>query len=66
MQEEKRFKHEKSKGAHLVSTSKDKGKKIKNDEAAKGPDQKKLKENEDCFFCKKSGHVKEECTKYRA
>ena len=66
MQEEKGLKHEKSKSAHLISTSKDKGKKSKNDEAAKGPDQKKPKENEDCFFCKKPGHVKKECTKYHA
>ena len=66
MQEEKRFKHEKSESAHLVSTSKDKGKKRKKDEAAKGPNQKKAKENEDCFFCKEPGHVKKECTKFHA
>ena len=65
MQEE-RLKHEKSESAHLVSTAKNKGKKRKKDEAAKGPDQKKLKKNENCFFCKKPEHVKKECTKYHA
>ena len=25
---------------------------------------KKPKESEDCFFCKKPGHIKKECTKY--
>ena len=58
MQEEQRLKHEKSESTHLVTTAKDKGKKRKKDEAAKGPDQKKLKESEDCFFCKKPEHIK--------
>ena len=64
VQEEERLKHEKSESAHLVSTSKDKGKKRKKDEIVKGSDQKKPKKNEDCFYCKKPGHVKKECTKY--
>ena len=64
VQEEKRFNHEKSEGAHLLSTLKNKGKEIKKDEAAKGPVQKKPKESEDCFFCKKPGHIKKEYTKY--
>ena len=66
MQEEKRLKHEKSESAYLVSTSKDKRKKRKKDEAAKGPNLKKPKENEDCFFYKKPGHKKKECIKYLA
>ena len=45
--------------------SKDKGKKKKN-EVAKGPDQNKPKENEDCFFYKKPVHTKRKCTKYHA
>ena len=64
MQEEKRFKYEKSESTHLVSTAKDKEKKRKKDEAAKGSDQKKPKKNKNCFFCKKPGHIKKECTKY--
>jgi len=64
VQEEKRLKHEKSESAHLVNTLKDKGKKRKKDEAAKSTHQKKPKENENCFFCNKLGHVKKECTKY--
>ena len=38
LQNEKRFKYEKSESTHLVSTAKDKGKKRKKYEAAKGPD----------------------------
>jgi len=36
VQEEERLKHEKFESTHLVSTSKDKGKKRKKDEATKG------------------------------
>jgi len=50
VQKEKKLKNEKSESAHLVSTSKDKCKKRKKDEAVKGPNQKKAKETEDCFF----------------
>ena len=53
VQEEKSLKHQKSESTHLVSTSKDKDKKKKNDEVAKGPNQKKPKKNEDYFFFKK-------------
>jgi len=66
VQKEKKLKHEKSESAHLVSTAKDKDKKRKKDEAAKSPDQKKPKKSEGCFFCKKPGHMKKECTKYHA
>ena len=42
MQEEERLNQEKTKNAHLASTSKDKNKKINKDkEAASGPAQKK-------------------------
>jgi len=66
LQEEERLKHEKSESTHLVNTAKDKGKKRKKDEAAKGVDQKKLKESEGYFFCKKPRHIKKECTTYHA
>lgn len=71
VQEEERLKQNKTESAHLASTSKEKGKKRKKitnkDEAAKGPGQKKHKEGETtCFFCKKSGHMKKDCTKYHA
>ena len=66
VQEKERLQYEKSESANLASTSKYMGKKRKNDEAAKGLNQKKPKENEDCFFCKKPRHVKKECTKYHA
>ena len=71
VQEEERLKRNKTESAHLASNSKDKGKKRKKipykDEAAKGPEQKKPKENIiNCFFCKKSGHLKKDCPKYQA
>jgi len=66
VQEEERLKHEKSESTYLVSTLKDKGKKRKKDEAAKGPYQKKPKESEACFFCKKLVYIKKKCTKYHA
>ncbi|XXG86494.1 hypothetical protein AAC387_Pa11g1379 [Persea americana] len=67
VQEEERLKQDKTESAHLASTSKDKGKKRKNNEAAKGPAQKKQQQNkEGCFFCNKPGHVKNDCTKYHA
>lgn len=71
VQEEERLKQSKTESAHLASTSKEKGKKGKRpshkDEAVKGPTQKKHKATEiSCFFCKKSGHIKKDCAKYKA
>ena len=67
MQEEERLKQDMTESAHLASTSKPKGIKRKNNEAAKGPAQKKQqKDNEGCFFCNKPGHVQKDCTKYHA
>ena len=71
MQREERLKQDKTKSSHLVSTSKDKGKKRKRNtdksEAAKGLTQKKQNKDENnCFFYKKYGHVKKECPKYHA
>ncbi|CAH9124920.1 unnamed protein product [Cuscuta epithymum] len=71
VQEEERMKQNKIESAHLASTSKDKGKKRKRTpikkEGAQGPLQKKHKESETtCFFCKKFGHMKKDCTKYHA
>ncbi|KAI9157562.1 hypothetical protein LWI28_024483 [Acer negundo] len=67
VQEEERLKQDKTESAHLASISKDKGKKRKNIEVAKGPAQKKQQQDkESCFFCNKPGHVKKDCTKYHA
>ena len=71
MQEEERLKQDKTESAHLESTSKDKGKKSERNtnknEATKSSAQKKQNKDENnCFFCKRSRHVKKECTKYHA
>jgi hypothetical protein len=71
VQEEERMKQERTESAHLASTYKDKGKKRKNkdakNEAINGPPQKKQNTGENnCFFCKMTGHVKKECAKYHA
>ncbi|KAM6561585.1 hypothetical protein CsatA_030824 [Cannabis sativa] len=70
VQEEERLKQEKTESAHLASTSKDKGKKRKNEAAQdKGPAHKKQTQanNDDaCFFCNMKGHMKKECAKYIA
>ena len=68
VQEEERLKQEKSEYAHVVSTSKDKGKRKKKCETAtsKGPEPKKTKGEQGCFFCGKPGYVKKECKKYHA
>lgn len=66
VQEEERLKRHKSESTHLANAPKDKGRKTKyQNEAAKGPTQKKQQQAiESCFFCNKSGHMKKECTKY--
>ena len=66
---EERLKQEKTESAHLASTSKDKNKKrTKDKEAASDPAQKKQHKTQDqgCYFCKTSGHMKKGCTKYHA
>lgn len=69
VQEEERLKQDKTESAHLASTSKSKNLKRKNEAAKdKGPALKKQAQQElpeGCFFCKKHGHEKKECPKYR-
>ena len=69
VQEEERLKQDKTESAHLASTSKSKNLKRKNEAAKdKGPTLKKQAQEElpeGCFFCKKHGHEKKECPKYR-
>ncbi|KAM7488859.1 hypothetical protein LguiB_026343 [Lonicera macranthoides] len=67
VQEEERLKQDRTESAHLASTSKGKGKrKDKGKEVAvpKGPEQKKQKTENGCFFCGKTGHKKKDCAKY--
>ena len=70
MQEKERLKQERTGGAHVVSTSKDKSKRKRTEEpmnvVAKGPTQKKQNQSDECFFCSKPGHAKKQCTKYHA
>ena len=70
MQEEERLKQERNESAHVVSTSKDKGKRKRieepKNEAVSGPIQKKQNQGDDYFFCSKPRHVKKKCTKYHA
>ena len=68
VQEEERLEEEQAESAHLASTSQGKNKKRKRaKEAAIGSQkQQQHKDNEaSCyFFCRKPGHIKNECTKY--
>lgn len=71
VQEEDRLKQDRTESAHFTSISKDKGKRKrieepKNKAAAKGPEQKKQTKDNNCFFCRSSGHVKKDCAKYHA
>ncbi|XP_073220014.1 uncharacterized protein [Cicer arietinum] len=71
VQEEDRLKQDRTESAHFTSISKDKGKRKrieepKNKAAAKGPEQKKQTTDNNCFFCRSSGHVKKDCAKYHA
>nr|KYP35884.1 Retrovirus-related Pol polyprotein from transposon TNT 1-94 [Cajanus cajan] len=66
-QEEERQQREKTKSAHLASNSQNRKRKNNKDIVERTSQQKKVKKNENtptCFFCKKSGHMKEECPKY--
>ena len=67
VQEEERLKQEKTESAHLASLSKDKNmKRHKDKEVVSEPVQKKQHKAQDqgCYFCKTSGHMKKDCTKY--
>ena len=70
VQEEERLKQEKIESAHLIGTSKDKGKKRKKDkEAVEVPYQEKQhkeKKVDGCFLCGAAGHKKKQCTNYYA
>ncbi|XP_028091225.1 uncharacterized protein LOC114291574 [Camellia sinensis] len=67
VQEEERLKQERTESAHLASTSKHTGKRThKGKEVAipQGPEPKKQKVQDGCFFCGKPGHRKKDCAKY--
>ena len=72
VQEEERFKQEKTESAHLASTSKgNKRKRNKDKEVAVVPPQKKQHKEEKgqnegftCYFCGSTSHKKKQCTKY--
>jgi len=68
VQEEERLKHETPKSAHMVIHDKENGKKGKS-ALGKGKHfnvEMKLNGNKGkCFFCKKTGHMKKDCAKYK-
>ena len=69
VQEEDRLKRERTESAHVVVTSKgSKRKRTKVNDAAVGTSQpnKQKGKNDGCFFCKKPGHIKNDCSKYAA
>lgn len=69
VQEEERQQQDKTESAHLASTSQNEKKK-RAKVAAEGSSQQKKQKKQDeeftCYFCKKSGHMKKECSKYAA
>jgi len=65
VQEEERLKREKTENAHLATISQDKMKRA----AGNSSHKKKAKEQPagvKCFFCKKYGHMKNDCSKFAA
>nr|AAP54011.1 transposon protein, putative, unclassified [Oryza sativa Japonica Group] len=68
VQEEERLKQDRIESAHLSMTSNNKKRKSK--EAVDVQPPLKKRENncgeEPCYFCKKEGHMKKNCTKYHA
>ena len=69
VQEEEKIKIERPESANLTTTSKAKKRKMdKVKEAAGVPPVKvqKKQDEEGCFFCEKSGHLKKEYVKYKA
>lgn len=69
VQEEERQQRDKTESAHLASTSHIKKRKrvvITAEGSSLQKKQKKQDEEFTCYFCKKSGHMKKECSKYAA
>ncbi|KAL8121655.1 hypothetical protein AgCh_018404 [Apium graveolens] len=69
VQEEERVLREKTESAHLESSSHDKKRKRGKDIASGKPKhqlQEKRNKGTTCYFCKKAGHMKKECSKYVA
>jgi len=66
VQEEERLQRDRYESAHLSSTSQNKKRKKTKGVAEGSSQQKKPKKDEEftCYFCKKSGHMKKECSKY--
>ncbi|CAJ2664638.1 unnamed protein product [Trifolium pratense] len=65
VQEEERLKREKTESAHLVTGSQNKRKKAAGN-FSKNKKAKEQHKESTCFFCKKAGHMKKDCSKYAA
>ncbi|KAM7531010.1 hypothetical protein LguiB_034420 [Lonicera macranthoides] len=69
VQEEERQQRDKTESAHLASTAQNKKKKrvvVAVEGSSQQKKQKKQDEGKPCYFCKKEGHFKKECSKYAA
>jgi hypothetical protein len=68
VQEEERLKHEKPQSVHMATHDKGKTKRGKNATHFKKDSKLSIKQNgnkDTGFFCKKKGHMKKDCQKYR-
>ncbi|KAL0443938.1 UNVERIFIED_CONTAM: hypothetical protein Slati_2116500, partial [Sesamum latifolium] len=64
VQEEERLSMEVGESVHMATQGKNKGQ-AKGKEKAKIPPHAEIKKESKCFFCKKKGHIKKDCPKFK-